>query len=500
MTPRLKKSLTQGMLYFLVLAIIAMVSYGGVLQYGFWIDDWAYLWMANYTPRWLLNFWMHFGTSLEFVVFKNLFGNQPMIWMFLGIVLHVGAAYAVFLMTRALTRSKTAGIISGFFFSTFAVGVQATGWPNAYVVLMEAILLCLGVFGIIRYFESDKIGDAYLGFFCFVVALGLDFVRAVPIAIVVYLLSYLFEKKKARTGRKIVTWVFGAVVLLTPVIFIWVKPALPDATLYKAILRYHISPIFVYKSLQYLENLFGSLWNLVTGWLLRMPQDPGFGFYHRLFSRLTCSIVVVTLLTAMYQFIVRKSRSWYMIGFCVMWMILFYLPQWLFEPRITFYAAHRYMVIPSIGFIVLISWGISKIPRLTTQIALVVLFMIINIYTSRKFISDALVYRSNDINTTVMTAVEASVTQNNHKKVFIFFGQDPVKLNVLDFGIPHYALDMHITSQNQWPTVTTNIPMVQQQIRSGALQISDVYSWEVKNNGAVTDFSKIIRENVVQGL
>ena len=497
MTPRLTKSLTRGTLYILLLAVISMVSYGGVLQYTFWIDDWGYLWEAFHNVHELLKSWIHLGTSLEFFVGARLFGTEPIPWLICGIILRVGAAYAVSLATGALTKSKKAAMISGIFFAVFAVGVQAVGWPNAYVVFMAAIGICVGIYGIITYFEKGTKGDLYVGLLGIFSALALDFARAVPIIFIVLLLLYSDRSKRSYFGKKIMLWIIGGLVVTAIGVVLLEPSAFTYSVLFKSIAKYHFSAIFFYKSLQFTENIFGSIWNLCTGWITTMVQDPGNGVYHRLYSRGTFIVIMLTLCFAFYQYVIKKEKAWGLVLLCVLWLPLFYLPQWLYEPRITVDVTHRYLVIPSIGFIILISYCVSRVRNIRLQIAFIVLFLIINIVNSQKYIANALVYRSADINTIVLKAVEASVADSNKRNIFVFFGQDPVKVNVLDLsGNAHFALDEHQTTFVQRAVVTTDVSSIIKQVQLGDIMLSQVYSWDVNNSGAVVDISKSLRESI----
>jgi hypothetical protein len=171
-----RPSLARG-LAFALLALIALVLYGGALEGSFYRDDFPLLLRARDTSfgevlrselltvhrgqnEW---FWRP-GWWLLFDAMYGVFGATPRPYLVLGLVLFFGLACAIEGIVARESGSHGTGVLAGLLFLSTPAPVEAVLWPAAsFMVLPAAILILAGGMQCLEFLRHGRTRALVLG-------------------------------------------------------------------------------------------------------------------------------------------------------------------------------------------------------------------------------------------------------------------------------------------------------------------------------------------------
>ena len=117
--------------------------------------------------------------------------------------------------------------------------------------------------------------------------------------------------------------------------------------------KYLHNPWIIVRKYYVIGNYFNSLANLMVGWIMPMSERMSTGIYHRVLGRAGILVLAATCFLV-YTYVKKRNKTLGIYIFFMLWIFIFYIPNWFFEPRSTLTSTHRYMVISGIGFICLL--------------------------------------------------------------------------------------------------------------------------------------------------
>jgi hypothetical protein len=490
-------------LYITGLAIVAFLSCWRVLHFTFWIDDWLYLWQGIYDRVYLMRSWMHFGTSLEFFIFTKLFGTNPFFWQVVGIILRIIASYIVGEFAKILSSNKITGIYAGLLFAATAPGVEAVGWANTHVSIIEVILLGYAALRFVRFLDKPHKWDLIIIFECIVLGVLLDFVRAVPI-LVVLVAAWFFSKGKKGYNMAGVT-IRRAIVfflLVSPIFVYLMYSAFAGSPVGKILGRVAANPWLMQKYILYVGNYLATLWNMMIGWVHPVLADPGHGILHRIHERVVLVALVVWIVRIFGGFFRDKKANIRLYATTTAWMLGFAFIHWLFEPRNTYAAVHRYHVLPVAGFTILLAYGFTLIRRPWVSYVLFVIFIALHIFTANRMLIGESIFRSQRKVDAVWQYVDQEVSQNDNAKIFFFFGEQPVKEQIFQLsGAIPFAIKRKLSHKDEWPYIAQSYDDARSMICGTVpgrrqVSLSDTYGWNLDNAGNATSQSDEVRNTL----
>lgn len=475
--------------YFGLLILLTALSYWRVLTFTFWKDDWWLLWSSLYRLS-ALRDWLHPGTPIEFMTFAPLFGMHPLPWQVLGLVSHVAIAIAVVLFVQALTQSKLAARLSGIFYAASFAGMDAVGWPSAHVTLWAVLFLLIGLYYFTRFVRERLVHFLWISLLYMGIAFIFDPFRVFPVFLIMPLITFIHDKSLVLRFLK----AEAVVVVVAGIIVVYVL----GYHIYGSQLMTHLtSPMALLSHINVIGNYFNSLANLFTGWLIRFPEDGSTGVYNPFWARFGFFIFCVTAGIG-YEYFQRVRKSVGMILLFLVWVFIFYIPDWLFEPRLTMGGTHRYLAISAVGFIALVGYLLSLIRNRTVVMALTMFFILVNIVTANHFFAVAADYRSASRVNAFWGKIDADVPPNLHNLIFVFSGEDPVKTYALSLsgGYP-FALRRHIVELAGTPVVTDDHSRIENLLCKENIPLNHLFAWDVKNDGTITNVSLPARREIL---
>lgn len=453
------------MIQLLVITLLTLLSCWRIISFTFWKDDWPLLWGALHHFETFRAYWSHPATVIEFMWLTKIFNTNPLPWMVTGILLRIFVALALMKFAKQLTKSDMVAWLSGIFFAVSVAGIDAVGWPSAHVVLISSILLLTGL--------TFLLEKRYMLFTVFTgVGFAMDPFRNFPVFLIILLLN--------RTKFVIRLIISGFLVLLLTII-----------PFNNAIMRSHLFAHFkleyIISKYYYIGNLINSLVHLFAGWLAWFREYGSTGEYNRIWTRvgIVCFVILAGLLSRL-----KKPP---VLG--LIWAIIFYIPNWLFEPRLTMGITHRYMVISNIGFILFLSQIISKISNKKLIIITALFFIITNVSASWYYTGEAALYRNKDEVKKIWNQVNQTVPPKLHTAVFVYSGEDPVRTFVMDLsgGYP-FAL---IRGNQDVPVTTNDDNYLDTLVCVTQVPLNHVFSFQVTNSGDITIHSAEQRKNIL---
>jgi hypothetical protein len=499
--------------YITLLCVLTYTSFWRYLGFTFWKDDWFLVWgiLYHHLPA-FRQFGYRPGGLLEFYWMTRFFGAHAFPWQVLGLILRVGAALAFSFFAVELTSSGAVGLLSGVLFAGTCIGMDAVGWPSAHGVLTTAIFLLLGLGYFVRYLKGHKDSWLLLGILYLGIAFVLDPFRTFPVFFMIPLLAVpvAISATRKRAFGKIVTIGAAGVAVCALATWIAFRNDIMASQLFSYLVRQPDFAAIVKKS-YVIGNYFNSLAHLMLGWLIRFPEDASTGVYNSVIAGVGFLVFCMTLGMG-YGYRKTKSKQVGMLLFSLLWMFLFYVPAWLFEPRLTMGATHRYMVLSSFGFILGISYGLVRIRKRSLLVAGSLLFIGSNMVTANYRLNTAAAYRSVDRVNSLWQTIDRDVSKSA-PRIFVFEGEDPVKTYALVLSGPSpFALLRKITTVYDMPIVTGDRKLIQELlcepnvsrpepgtvvVQKDVIALNHVYAWQVSGSGALTNITLPTRRGLL---
>jgi hypothetical protein len=375
---------------------VALYLYFPVFHWTFWKDDWWFLW-GSYAlhPRLFTNI-IQPGTVIQFLVGWNVFHAWPLPYMVFGILCKVYFAYILGLLCGQIV-SKRIQLPMTWVGLVFPIGIDAVGWPSAHVTLMAAGLLLSGLYWI--YAEKPKTWIGYLLLF-----LSFAFDPGRTIGVLAVLLWVLYRQKKVRA---VVLKILGGASICVAIGIMWkIRTLLSDFQVMKYVLYLEKTRSLstLGHTWKYIFDYFASIGNLLYGSFWELPNYLATGIYTRTIA--VVGFISIVALSAFTLHLYRKYHERIPLA-ALAWILVGYLIPWLFEPRITLSVYHRYMVIPSIGYFLLIAWGIDRIKIHWVHLLLCVCIVGRGVWISNQFIVSQIPFRDISRSDEFYTVIES---------------------------------------------------------------------------------------------
>ncbi len=486
----------------IVLTILAFAIYSPALQFHFWKDDWHFLWVAIYDPLSSLTQRYHPGTSVEFYLIVRVFGQRVLAWQYTGIILRILASLSLARMTMKITKRVLAGILAGLFYCVTVLGFESVVWASAHIVAIVSIFLCLGMSFWIDYLTKKKKKFLFLALLFFLFGLISDPWRAFPVIFFIHLSLYVCASKKLRLRLQMKMFaLYGIGACAGSVVGYVSRKELFYSVIGNYVREHSLTFPLVFLKLKIIGHYFNSLGNLIVGWIIPAVHEP-LEISHAIYQR-THALVAIFCIATVGIISIRLRRTQKNVVsifvFFTAWILLFYFPAWMYDPRLITTQVHRYLAMPSIGFIILVAYVISLLSSGWIRFILVILFLIANIYASSQAISQVSFFRSYALNEYIWNTVVRGSSANT-KSILVLQGDEPLKTAIFFYHSAFaFALKANIGHVQNLPLVTED----NNQILSLMCAKSDrqiplraLSAWYLHGDGNLIDNSNTYREQI----
>jgi protein O-mannosyl-transferase len=285
--------------------------------------------------------------TLTYLVLWKIFGNSPVGYHLVNILLNALVVTCVYFAGRELFKNQWSGLIAAILFAVHPVHTEAVCWI-ASVPDLEATLLCLLAFYV--YLKNPELGwrRQALVVICFLLSL----LAKEPALMLAPLLIYY--EHFVRDGRKETTFAVKVKrylpICVAGVAYIVVRIALLGK----------LAPVLQRAQVTWPQAVY-SAFALITDYtrLLFWPARlSAFHVFHPSYSigeRPVLMGVGIVAISAVLAFWLHKH--WPPAAFCIVWMAATLLPvlnaRWMASNVLT----ERYLYLPSVGFCWLIGWA-----------------------------------------------------------------------------------------------------------------------------------------------
>lgn len=461
-----------------IIILLALASLWRGLTFAFWKDDWHFIWETLFSPRSFYDF-LHPAIFVEFMALAPVFRANAFWWQLAGIGIRILVALALMRFTRVLTKSKEAGVFAGFTVAAAVGSLDATTWATAHHLLWAALFLVIGLTSILKSNVVLSVLYLSLSLFC-------DPYQMFPI---IFILPFFIAKKSV---RKFLVWEAGIVLSLGVVGFFTMRRFIYGSQLWLHLVSHHSLGYFISK-IYLLGNYFCSMVNLAVGWLVPLPEMASTGEYNKLLARVGF-LLFLGMVTAGYYFRKTNSKKLRIVFISLFWMFLFYIPDWLFEPRLTMGTTHRYFAISVLGFVILVSYILSLIHNRRTKWILLILFLAGNIIASNRLLAAEARYRDAGTVNRLWNTITAAVGRVP-KPILIFTGEEPLRTYALALsgGYP-LAIARGLTNKADVPVVTDDPSGGEQQVCRNNVPLNYIFSFRITSTGTLVNESLPLRK------
>ena len=292
-----------------------------------------------------------------------MFGLDPKGWHLTTVLCHVVATYMVFVLARRLAASQWIAFSAATLFALHAVHIESVAWVSGVTDPLLAIFLIGSFLAYLRFREGNRWG--WMGLALTLFALGLiEKETAVVLGTLVFVYAWLYAEGRGGISRfayalKHSLAFFSLTILYIPLRALilgglshsvtpltWVSMALTEPSIVWLYFRHLLFPVGLsgLYGLPYVDHPASAAFVVPTALLLALILALAWG--------------------------IRRLEDARLALFACCWMVLPILPVlWLRAYREGDIAHDRYLYVPSIGFVLLVSLFLAEIasPRRTSQ-------------------------------------------------------------------------------------------------------------------------------------
>lgn len=502
-------------LFIVLLTALSFASFWKILSFDLFQDDWFFLWNGLYDPFVQFFNFKHPGTPLEALVFGPIFGANPILWALLGIVIKITASFLTGIFLYKLTNSRKAGILSAFFSSVAYAGMSTITTFNYHLPALVAIFLLLSLIYLLKSMQEEE--KQYGKFIIFlIIGIALDPARGLPILLIFPFFFFLFPstKRVEQTKKFLKKFLFFFFFIGIPFLALWFFTFSlgHDSQLSHFLHGMQTHPQQTIVKTKAIGNFFASMTDLYTQVVYNMqPLPPKYetAVYSRVFGVTGIAIFITGIIFFVY-FLKTKNKNLGILSLLIFWTYIFFLPNWLAEPRAPMDSMHHYQFLSSIGYICLVACLLTRIKKNWIIVGGSAVFILLNIYQNNKLLALQAPYRSSAYIEKSTNTILQTIPKRE-KNIMLFFTGNTDWLfysTYWDIGSRillftknadyHYLTqetfdESYVVSKLCSPTIDESVygPLKRPQ-----LSLSHLYSWEVKSPGVLINNTQQIREIV----
>lgn len=495
---------------FLVL-LVSLLAYWRAFSFDFWGEDWEQMWYAMFNPS-LINNQQIFPHPI--VIYEELFlakflGLHSLYWQTVGYLLKVLDAFAISLMAWGITRSKRAAFFTGLIFASSVGGSASVTWVAAHASALVIPFLCLGIYFWIKSSQDTRpmlINKKYiLALALLIFSTWSDPARGIFGCLIIILWDILsFFQNTANIAKANFVRLWKRILILVLAMFALrsflgqrfsgVSPTL-DANI----------QYIIHSPLAVLTNFFNTLGNLLAGWFIPIPQNV-FAISMPTFIGIAAGYLFLfqTILLLIF-FFKKKNESIKILIIFSIWIIVFFLPNWLLADnsmigteRRVLGVTHRYLTLSAVGLVCFLGYLLTRIKNKNLSIFLLLFIVGINIVISNQILEKESYYRSVEITKPIWDRIEKDTPAGEENSLFFIRGDDKFRVNdISQVKIP-FAIRRGIMSRDKWPISTSDPGMVKGYlcgifVNERKIPLSHIYAWNIRGN-TVENISEEIRK------
>ncbi len=494
------------------------ISFGKAKDYTFWRDDWLVVWAGRYYPS-ILNKedagrLRTVGATLHNWFFIKVVGFDNANWQRTGMALKVINSLILFYLVLTLTSSAKVGFFSSVLYASSFGGLEAYSWTRLVAFTLTIIMLAF-IFYVKSYFQNKKKYFILAILFSFF-AVSLDMWRSLGLLVVIPLWEILitFSKKtpyKIRNSLKRVSiYVISFIVfagVISGAITISQKDIPGSSSVNQAIVARFLNK-------EKFSYFLISIGNLVRSPLFPTMEEGSLSAGDNL-SMILGSVFLIITFVISWRFLKKRSPNLVLPLVLMVWILVFYFPNWFYEPFISLGATHRYIAISAVAFYILIILLLNKI-KFSASILSVTLLVLLNMNNSIKITDHAYLIRGREVVDLLWDKIVSTVPPGEVKSVFVIWGEHYLRGYVFDWSGPYpYAFKRGIRSLWDFPILVnketaaslvcdpeTKIPYWGvgggTQRAGEATKIDKIYGWYIGNSGILEDKTDFIRGEVAK--
>lgn len=414
-----------GFLLFIVIFILAFISYGKAFHYDYWRDDWFVLWAMKYKHSLVgsipVNRMLAYFYNIAAYQFAWLNSDAYQIF---GFFIKLLNSIIICAFAYVLTRSIKGGIFAGLLYASYFGGLEAYSWTQATGLAIGVSLVAATVYLYSSYAHKKPWSIFLISLVLVLLAILTDFGRA--IGIVFILLIWEGLNILARKKFNVKYLIRPAALLFIPLIYLKViipvlNSILKTPTIHAE--QVNTPVIFLFKFINNISNLryfFESIGHLFNFFFFAVSEQGGLSDFNSLTTNISIFFVISTIIMFFY-FIRTKSKNLIVPLMLAFWIPSFYFASWLWEPTIVVGPTHRYIAASAVAIPLFITFFLYRIKEPLNYLLLAV-FILINIVYSNSVTERDYLIRGREKVEPIWQKMDNDVPKSEINSIFLING------------------------------------------------------------------------------
>lgn len=505
--------------YTFLVIILNFLSYGSAINFDFWRDDWFTIWAGKFQPSLIWgNDRNRFLAPLFNWFLINIIGADQSRWQILGLIFKIFASFLIGVAGYLFFRSLVVGLFASLIFSAGPYSLESFVWARFTGFIL---ILCLLVF-IFYNLSLLKINFWKRTFLFFISNLFsslvflFDLWRGIALLFMLPFFEFILfiskNKLPSYSFKESLSRFFVFLSLQLYVIKVILGTTAGSSQNFDLVLNIRSIMTRIINE-GYYTRFFITIGNIVRSPIFATQEEGGLSAGDNL-SLILGIIFVLILLSVSFLFLITKHQVLGQLIFLLWWFVLFYMPNWLYEPMTSLGVAHRYVSIGNVGFVLLIAFLVSKLSK-HYRWGFVSLLIAFYLFHSYKIISTDEKFRSSNIVRSMWDTVIKTVPIYTKDVVLNVSGDHGLRGYIFDWsGVYPYVYFRGIRSYAEFPVFANKNTMVGLMCdadtevtdwqkggtkKSGkTYKPEDIYTWAIDYYGIIKDTTEESRLYVVK--
>lgn len=505
--------------YTFLVVLLNVLSYGNAINFDFWRDDWFTIWAGKFQPSLL---WgadrNRFFAPLFNWFFINIIGVDAFRWQFVGLIFKIFTSFLVGILGYLFFRSVIVGIFASLIFSASPYSLEAFAWARFTGFILILCLLSFIFYNLslikINFWKRTFlffVSNLFVGLvFLFDLWRGIALFFILPFLEIIMIISknrVLFYSFKEGILR-IFVFLFLQIYVIRKVLSATTNSG-SDNNLIDTISNI-ITRII---SEGYHTRFLITIGNIIRSPIFTTHEEGGLSAGNSLSLILGVFFVLFLLITS-FLFLITRHQILGKLVLLLWWFVLFYIPNWLYEPMTSLGVAHRYVSIGNMGLVLVIAFFVSKIPR-NYRLGFISVLIAFYLLHSYKVVSTDQKFRSKHIVKSMWNTVIQTVPIFSKDLVLNVSGDNGLRGYIFDWsGVYPYVYSRGIRSYAEFPVFANKDTMVSLMCnadtevtdwqkggtkKSGKIyKPEDIYTWVIDDYGIIKDTTEESRLYVVR--
>ncbi|MCX7928150.1 MAG: hypothetical protein N2558_00505 [Patescibacteria group bacterium] len=479
-------------IYAILVILLNILSYGKAIDFDFWRDDWFTIWAGKFQNSLIWESYRNRFLAPYFNwVFINVIGPDSYLWQFAGLISKIIASFLIGSLGYVLFSYVSVGLFASLIFSSGPYSMESFSWArfNGFILILSLISFAFYVVSINGRTKKRLFFFIFSNVFASLLFL-FDLWRGIALLFLIPAFEFIVAISKPKPVYKFRESLLRIFIFVCLQFFV-IKEVIV-ATSGKSSMGGKLDTFsIIAKALSedYYTRFFITIGNIIRSPFFPVNEEGGLSAGDNTSLILGFAFVLFLVAISLF-FLIKKSLTIGKIALLLWWLVLFYLPNWLYEPMISLGVTHRYVSIGNIGLVLVIGFLLSRMQG-NYKLGILSVFIVFYLLHANKIITTEEKFRSRYVVRAMWGDILKTVPVYSKDVVLSVSGDHALRGYVFDWsGVYPYVYFRGIRSFEEFPVFANKETMIRLMCDTN-VDVTDWLYGGTKKSGKIYNPEKI---------